>query len=84
MGFSKVFGQARGLLAEKQPAAVPELRRRIGVGRFRGGEPDIPGVWVPTKKVVQILVIEDLHQMPVIQSRPFDGPFRDIKPQGTD
>ena len=41
------------------------------------------GLLMGGKKGADVLVVKDLHQVPVIQPGPADSPFRDVKAQGT-
>ena len=69
--FPEGQGQSGGLLAEKEPAVRREPGLLIRAGGLGGGEPRVGGsLRMPGKKIVQVFVIRDLHQMPVIQSRP--------------
>ena len=78
-------GQAGGFLAEEQPAVRREAGGLIGPGRLGGGEPQVPlRLRMAAEEVVQALVVEDLHQVPVVQPGPADGLLRDVESQRPD
>ena len=70
----KGLRKALGLLAEKEIAAVLKFRLGIAPGGFRGQTPHLPDLVFP-EEILQILILKDLHHMPVIQSCPADGLF---------
>ena len=83
MGFQKCFRQSFGFLAEEQVASVFEICLGVAPGRFRGQTPHLP-YFVTGEKVIQIFVISDLDQVPVIQSGASDSFLRNVKAQGSD
>jgi hypothetical protein len=52
---------------------------------FGGGEPALlRRLRVPGQKLRQVGVLENLHQMPVVQPRPAHRPLRNVEAQGAD
>ena len=79
----KGLGKSSGLLAEKQVAAVGIGGLRVAPGSFGGQAPHLTHL-VPGEEILQIGVVQHLHHMPVVQSRPAHGPLGDVKSQRTD
>ena len=77
------LGQAGRFLAKQEKASVPEGGLGILPGGLGGGQPQV-GVGVALKESVQRGVDRDVHHVPVVQSGPLDGLFRNIKAQGFD
>jgi hypothetical protein len=77
------LGQARSLLAEKQPAAFPELCVGVILGRFGRGKPQ---VWsrIAGEEIIQAGINGEIHHGPVIQAGAFDSPLTDVEAQGLD
>ena len=79
VGRQKGFGKSGRLLAENELRAVGI--DDVGVDRFSlGGEIEKRAV-VPREKVIEIFIIGDMQQMPVIQPRPLKLPVIDGKPE---
>jgi hypothetical protein len=74
------LGQARSLLAEKQPAAFPELCVGVILGRFGRGKPQ---VWsrIAGEKIVQAWINREVYHRPVVQPGPFDRLLTDVEAQ---
>jgi len=70
----KGFRKTLGLFSKEQIALIVILRLGIAPGSFCGQAPHLLYL-VAGKEVVQILIIQHFHHMPVVQSRPADGLF---------
>ena len=81
MGLAEPLGQAGGLLAEEEPAALPKGGLGVVLGRLGGGQPKVRDV-VFVEQVLQIIIDPQIHHVPIIQARPLHGPVADVEPQG--
>ena len=79
----KILRQTLGLLAEEQVAPILELCFGIAPGGLGGQTPHLAH-FVLREEVLQIFVVSDIYQIPVIQTGPLDGLFRDVKTQRAD
>ena len=65
--------QARGLLSEKEPAAVLKVRLTVVLRRFGRGEPAASlRLGVLCKKLGEVFIHADIHKIPVVQPRALD------------
>ena len=85
------IGQATllGYNAEEKPAVFRECCLRVRLGSLGGGEPKVRrGLRMAAEEVFQILVVRNLHQVPVVQAAalhvPPDGALGDVEAQGAD
>ena len=81
------LGKPGGLLAEEEPAVRRKPGLRVGPGGLGGGKPEVPGgLGMAAEQVLQVFVVENLHQVPVVQAAalhvPPDGVLGDVEAQG--
>ena len=69
----KVLRQPPRFPSEEEEAAVPIIRLGIASRRLGGKQAHLPD-GIAREQLVQIFVNADIHQMPVVQPRPADGP----------
>ena len=85
MGRTERLRQACGLFSEEQPAIRRKPRLGIVLRGLGGGQPEvILCLRVLSKKRIQVLIVRNVHQMPVIQARTLHGPVGNIKAKGAD
>ena len=77
-------GKALGLFSEHQGDVLGrEVCLRVAVLRLGAQQPEIV-VSVFLEILVDVLIDQHLHQMPVVQPGPLHGLVRNVKPQGLD
>ena len=85
MGRAECFRQTRRLLAEEQPAALPEPGLTVILGGLGGGQPQVVRrLRVLPEEIVQALIVEYPDQVPVIQAGALHRPVRDVEAQRAD
>ena len=77
---SQLLGQSGGLLAEHEPAALPEPGLGVVPWGLGGRQPQVRA-GVDGKEVVQAVVDAQVHHAPVVQPRPADGLLADVEAQ---
>jgi hypothetical protein len=83
MRVQEILRKTFGLLTEEQIAVIVVLGFGMAPGCFCGKAPHF-GHIISGKEVLQILVVENLHHMPVIKTGPADSLLGDVKTQRTD
>jgi hypothetical protein len=83
MFFQETFGQTFRFLAEKQVAVIVILSLVIAPGSLGGQTPHFLHV-IFGKEVGKVFIVENFQLIPVVQSGPADGFFRDVKAQRAD
>jgi hypothetical protein len=83
MGFQKVFGKTLGLFSEEEVTSVGVACFRIGPGGFGRQAPHLADI-VFGEEIIQIIVVAHIYHVPVIQTSPSNGFFRDVETERTD
>ena len=84
MGGEEILAESFCFFAEKKPASVTEYCLIVRTGRFGRGQPEIGGIRMASKEIIQAVVNSQIQLIPIIQSCAFDGFFGNVESERAD